>query len=302
MAYRDGNGESRLRVAPWVPADRPGDPRGHTGTAEAPQASVDDLPEVEVTASIEPVPADRPPEAATLLRPVRLDPAGKRRGRWWFLLVPAVVIVLLVAVAIQWQPGPQPWRPALPEMTPQVVLPELSTAPSAGSAVGGSSGPASPPATRRTTATAAGRTGQPGAGRPGPGTGGTGTAAPGPSVAAAVQPGSILGADGRCLEAEAARPGAAIRPAECAAVEPQRWSTSDGTLRVQGFCLDVFFDRRDNGAEVLLYDCHGGGNQQWRIDTNGWVNPQSGRCLTAVPAGLVIADCTGAADQRWSLT
>ena len=53
---------------------------------------------------------------------------------------------------------------------------------------------------------------------------------------------------------------------------------------------------------VLLYDCHGGGNQQWRIAADGWRNPQSGRCLTAVAAGLAITDCTGAANQRFSLT
>jgi hypothetical protein len=86
-------------------------------------------------------------------------------------------------------------------------------------------------------------------------------------------------------------------------VQAQKWSApGDGTLRVQGFCLDVFFDRRDNGAPVLLYDCHAGGNQQWRIAADGWRNPQSGRCLTAVAAGLTITDCTGAANQRFSLT
>jgi hypothetical protein len=190
-------------------------------------------------------------------------------------------------------------------MSPQVVLPELSGPPSVGAPTGGATGSASPSGTRRATSPpAAGRpgSGQPGAGQPGPGTGGTGTAAPGPSVAAAPQPGSILGADGRCLEAEAARSGGAIRPATCATVERQKWSTSGGTVRVQGFCLDVFYDRRDNGAEVLLFDCHGGGNQQWRAVGGFLVNPQSGRCLTAVPAGLVIANCTGAVNQRWSLT
>ena len=43
-------------------------------------------------------------------------------------------------------------------------------------------------------------------------------------------------------------------------------------------------------------------HQPWRIAADGWRNPQSGRCLTAVAAGLAITDCTGAANQRFSLT
>jgi Ricin-type beta-trefoil lectin domain len=305
VAHRDGNGASRLRVAPWLPSTRSptsGAAPRHSRTAGGSGTGVDDRPPVDVTASLEPVPpADGPPEPPSLLRPVSLGRAGNRRGRWWFVLVPAAAIVLVIVVAVQLREGPAPWRPPLPEMSPQVVLPELTAQPSAGASTDGPTASASPSGTRRTgTSAATGAAGAPG-GTGGPGSG-TGTAAPAPpAAAAAVQPGSIVAADGRCLEAEAARSDAAIRLAECAAVERQKWSRSGGTVRVQGFCLDVFYDRRDNGAEVLLYDCHGGGNQQWRIGAGGLVNPQSGRCLTAVPVGLVIADCTGGANQRWSL-
>ena len=297
MAHRDGSGVSRVRVAPWLPSTTSGGripgPRHGSGLPAPP----DDTPPVTVSAGPEPGVDERPP---SLLRPVRLEGAGRRRGRWWFVVVPAAVIALLVGVAVQLRPGAEPDRPPLPQISPQ-VLPDLTPPVSAGTASAGPTASASPSASRRATAPPT-ATGRPGAG--GAGTGAPRTTTPPPAATvAAVQPGSIVGVDGRCLEAEAARAGAAIRPAPCAASEKQKWSApGDGTVRVQGFCLDVFFDRRDNGAPVMLYDCHGGGNQQWRIATNGWRNPQSGRCLTGVAAGLAISDCTGAANQRFSLT
>ena len=293
MAHRDGSGESRLRVAPWLPATTSG------GRIPAPRRAdrPDDRPAVDVAAVPEPAVDESPP---TQLRPVSLDGAVRRQGRWWFVVVPAAVIVLLVAVAVQLRPGAEPDRPPLPVISPQ-VLPELS-GPSAGAASDGqtASAPPSPSGSRRATGPPTATT-RPGTGGPRPGPPPTTTAPP--ATIAAVQPGSIVGTDGRCLEPAAARAGEAIRPTQCAPVEKQKWSApGDGTVRVQGFCLDVFYDRRDNGAAVLLYDCHGGGNQQWRIAADGWRNPQSGRCLTAVAAGLAITDCTGAANQRFSLT
>ena len=94
MAHRDGSGESRLRVAPWLPATTSG------GRIPAPRRAdrPDDRPAVDVAAVPEPAVDESPP---TQLRPVSLDGAVRRQGRWWFVVVPAAVIVLLVAVAVQ---------------------------------------------------------------------------------------------------------------------------------------------------------------------------------------------------------
>lgn len=32
-----------------------------------------------------------------------------------------------------------------------------------------------------------------------------------------------------------------------------------------GKCLDITGGRADDGTPVILWDCHGGGNQRWRI-------------------------------------
>jgi hypothetical protein len=208
------------------------------------------------------------------------------------VLVPAVVIALVVAVAVQLRAGPAPWRPPLPEMSPQVVLPELTQPPS----TGGPSGSASPSATRRTATTPAGTGGQPAPGA-------TGTAAPGPTIAGGPQPGSIVGSDGRCMEPVDSGRGSLIQVATCARVPEQRWSVpGDRTLRSLGFCLDLLFERRNSGTPVVLSSCDGSSSQQWQLDQGRWRNQRSDRCLTASGGRLTIEDCTGAANQRWSLT
>jgi hypothetical protein len=41
---------------------------------------------------------------------------------------------------------------------------------------------------------------------------------------------------------------------------------SDGRIvGIGGKCLDVAGGNSDDGTEVLLWDCHGGDNQRWRI-------------------------------------
>jgi hypothetical protein len=296
VADRDGSGASRLRVAPWLPAAASPQP----ADADAAGAGTDSgtvRPQVAVIAGLEPVPPDQPAEPASLLRPVRLDRAGRQRGRWWFVLVPAVVIALVVAVAVQLRAGPAPWRPPLPQMSPQVVLPELT--PSAGPPTGGPTGSASPSASRRTSTAP---TGTASGGRQ-PAPAGTGTGTPSPTIAAGAQPGSILGADGRCVEPTGSGPGSFIQLATCESVAKQQWSApGDGTVRTLGFCLEVLFGRRSGGTPVVLSTCNAGGAQQWQPDANGWRNPQSNRCLTGGGSRLTIEDCTGAANQRFSLT
>ena len=76
-------------------------------------------------------------------------------------------------------------------------------------------------------------------------------------------------------------------------------------------CLDVNGGSKDNGAQVLQWDCHGGPNQQWRLqrDGNGYrfVSLNSGRCIgvdsgSPAPGAAVRQwDCDNSANQRWQL-
>ncbi|MEV6306500.1 RICIN domain-containing protein [Actinoplanes sp. NPDC051861] len=50
-------------------------------------------------------------------------------------------------------------------------------------------------------------------------------------------------------------------------------------------CVDLAGWGTADGNDLILWDCHGGWNQQWRRDGNAIVNPQSGRCLDVRGAG-----------------
>jgi hypothetical protein len=310
VAHRDRSGTSRLRVAPWLPSADSTDPHGPIEGAGGSgprrsalvpgQPDVVGRPRVDVTADPSAEPPDHPAEPAGLLRPIRLDGIGRRRGRWWFVLVPAAVVVLVVAVALQFKGRQTPERPPLPQMSPQVVLPELTPPASAGAASDGANGSAAPSGTRRTTTGPAGAGTATGAGPPG---GGGAGPTPPAATAAAVQPGSIVGPDGRCLESTGSGGFSAVQLAGCANVSRQRWSAQgDGTVRNSGSCLDVLFNGRGNGTPVVLNRCDGTDSQEWRISGSGWRNPRSNRCLTASGGRLTINDCTGASNQRFSLT
>lgn len=90
----------------------------------------------------------------------------------------------------------------------------------------------------------------------------------------------------------------------------QRWTTTDGLvvgpIRSLGRCLDVQGGGITSGTPIQLYDCVGGGAQQWQQQSDGTLlNPQSGKCL-ASPGGsttngtqLVIDTCTGSDAQKF---
>jgi len=74
-------------------------------------------------------------------------------------------------------------------------------------------------------------------------------------------------------------------------------------------CLDVNGGAKDNGAQIVQWDCHGGPNQQWRLQRDGdgyrLVSLNSGRCI-GVDAGRTDPgaparqwDCDGSPNQRW---
>jgi hypothetical protein len=75
-----------------------------------------------------------------------------------------------------------------------------------------------------------------------------------------------------------------------------------------GRCLDVPNSSTTNGTAAIIWDCHGGTNQQWNLNANGTITGvQSGLCLdvsgaaTANGSKIQLWSCHGGTNQQWSL-
>ncbi|MFC0114441.1 RICIN domain-containing protein [Kibdelosporangium aridum] len=74
-------------------------------------------------------------------------------------------------------------------------------------------------------------------------------------------------------------------------------------------CLDVRDWSKENLAPVVQFDCHGGANQQWTLNTQTGIvtNAHSGKCLeiigwvTGNGAYAVQYDCHYGANQQWNI-
>ena len=92
---------------------------------------------------------------------------------------------------------------------------------------------------------------------------------------------------------------------DCNGTAAQNWTIeSDGTIRINGSCMDITGAGTANGTLVELWTCNGGANQQW-LPVNGMlVNPVSGRCLddpgftTTNGTQLEDRDCNGGSNQQ----
>jgi hypothetical protein len=128
-------------------------------------------------------------------------------------------------------------------------------------------------------------------------------------TATATATGPVTGIDGLCLANQNTlnTEGNPIVVSNCDGDPGEQWSPySDGTVRVQGGCLDVVSAGTTSGTDVDWYACNASAAQGWTHESNGeLVNPNSGLCLT-VPGGntgsrLDIETCTDAASQQWAL-
>lgn len=78
-----------------------------------------------------------------------------------------------------------------------------------------------------------------------------------------------------------------------------------------GRCLDVVSSGTASGTKVHSWICNRGDAQAWTRGANSsLLNPNSGKCLSTTPTTgggaedgnrLIIADCNGSANQRWTL-
>jgi alpha-galactosidase len=118
----------------------------------------------------------------------------------------------------------------------------------------------------------------------------------------------VSAASGRCLDVPGSATANGTQPIiwDCNGAANQRWTSTGGTLRALGKCLDAA-PGATAGAKAQLWDCNGGANQQWSLNADGTVrNAQSGLCLdvdrnlTANGTVTLLWTCTGAANQRWT--
>lgn len=74
-----------------------------------------------------------------------------------------------------------------------------------------------------------------------------------------------------------------------------------------GRCVDVPNQSQTAGTQVELWDCNGGGNQQWTDDSAGELRIYGSDCLDAAGQGTTpgtkvdIWGCNGGANQKWTL-
>jgi predicted outer membrane repeat protein len=96
--------------------------------------------------------------------------------------------------------------------------------------------------------------------------------------------------------------------APCDGSAGQNWTVAaDGTIGINGKCMDIYRDEKTSKAPIELWTCTGGANQQWQAIGSTLVNPASGKCLddprfsAAEGTQLEIYTCTGGLNQQWQL-
>ena len=87
----------------------------------------------------------------------------------------------------------------------------------------------------------------------------------------------------------------------------QNWTVnSNGTLTIDGGCMDITGANYSNGTLIEWWSCNGGANQQWQATGGQLVNPASGKCLddpnsnTTNGTQLILWTCNGGANQKWT--
>ena len=103
--------------------------------------------------------------------------------------------------------------------------------------------------------------------------------------------------------------GTPVQVYTCNGGSSQHWTVEpDGTLRVNGRCMDVHASSTKSGTAVDLYTCNGTQAQQWHATTGGQlISPYSGLCLAVPNSGarpgtkLQVSGCKSEASEHWTL-
>jgi hypothetical protein len=108
---------------------------------------------------------------------------------------------------------------------------------------------------------------------------------------------------------DSSTPGATVQLTTCQNNAEQNWVVQpDGTIRINGLCLDTQGGGTAPGTLVVLGTCDGSGTQSWSQGTgSSVVNQGSGLCLddpgasTTNNTPLQINPCDGSIEQAWPL-
>jgi hypothetical protein len=264
-------------------------------------------------------PAHRVP-APIALPGAAVAPAGKGRRRVLILAGAGVAAVVALATAGYAAFGPDdagtrragaPVADPLPSPTDSISAPAVpGTALSPGGAGESAVAPAGAPSPAG-HATPPPRTVSTTPPKPGTTTTSARTAPRSPAatlspVPAADRVGTIVGAGNLCLDLDGAVPfdGNVIQVFVCNGSGAQSWTlAADGTLRVLGKCAQVTAD-----ATVHIIGCDLRASAQWRAGRNrALVNVGTNQCLadpqngTRSGTAVLVAACTGAANEQWTL-
>ncbi|MDX2972340.1 ricin-type beta-trefoil lectin domain protein [Kribbella solani] len=89
------------------------------------------------------------------------------------------------------------------------------------------------------------------------------------------------------------------------------WGMDNPTAVVRGTgsnrCLDVPGYSTANGTQISIFDCNGGGNQQWAYTSSKSLVVYGNKCLdvdgasTSPGAKVQITDCNGGTNEQWNL-
>jgi hypothetical protein len=88
---------------------------------------------------------------------------------------------------------------------------------------------------------------------------------------------------------------------------PTPVTTSRGIGQSSGRCLDVSGASTANGANIVIWSCNAGSNQQWASTAAGELRVYGNKCLEAFQQGTTpgtrvsIFDCNGANHQKWTV-
>ena len=122
--------------------------------------------------------------------------------------------------------------------------------------------------------------------------------------------------DGKCINLDGANTGnktSNIHLYDCTGYGAQKWLFDGINIRYYGQqnkCVDLAYNKTDNGTNIRLWDCNRSEAQHWIYDgmtgaIRYWKNPD--KCLvakggnTARGTNIEIRDCDGSEDQQWKI-
>jgi hypothetical protein len=117
----------------------------------------------------------------------------------------------------------------------------------------------------------------------------------------------VSGDTGKCLSAGSGKATAPLVVWACDDSQKQRWQfANDGTLRINGLCVDILNGTRSTEAKIQLWTCNGALGQKFSLNANNeLVARNSGHCLDVWHGKkdgtrVTTWPCNGQPNQSWA--